>query len=453
MRTSVDESNCGTDPPPPACPTAEGALAARAPGASESPSSTSRTASWSLDDLTTETRSVTRGARRQTRGSTHRHRLHGPNHLQSGPASAMTTQSSTKSAMCASTCVPVRSPTRREPHRSPRRGAEARRDRREDVRGAGRQPDSDLPLAGGGRRLRHTAGQVRRAEVLARVPTPSLKLGQKGKVNVRVESNGKSENPRATAEKSAIELTSKANTTSPRGAERGRWSRSTTRSPGRRGIKVTAGFRATSTAGLAAPATWTQPTKGQEPPVKRITGTFSGSWDYNGAHIGWTGVRHAHQAEFRRSRSAGPLHAERRDGHLHGVRARSHLSGLLRQPNRAVLPAQQPRPGHRDSQRQPPEFGAPYSYTFNVVTSNTDFMRLTLSGCSSGNESLNGTTEDVYFGSPRIRSKQGASWTRPRPTGSSTTAQRPCGTANGAGRCAARRPRWLPCHLAGSKVR
>ena len=40
------------------------------------------------------------------------------------------------------------------------------------------------------------------------------------------------------------------------------------------GIKVRAGFKATSTAGLAPTASWTQPTA--QTGSKRITGTFSG---------------------------------------------------------------------------------------------------------------------------------------------------------------------------------
>ncbi len=228
----------------------------------------------------------------------------------------------------------------------------------------------------------------------------SLKKGQQGKVNVRVETNGKSDNPRATAAKSAIDLTSKANANVTPGSGKGKvvpFDYTVTRDGS--GIKVTAGFKATSTAGLAAPATWTQPTKVGEPPVKRITGTFSGSWDYNGSHIGWSG-----SVTLTRPNAVDPG----AQGHYvqTGGTVTYTASGLnpadqvceVSQTEEFSLPSN-PGRGIALVNGTSPDLKSPYDYTFNVVTSNTDFMRLTLSGCSSGYESLNGTTEDVYFGS------------------------------------------------------
>ena len=231
--------------------------------------------------------------------------------------------------------------------------------------------------------------------------TLTLKQGQRGKVNVRVESNGTADNPRATAAKSAINLTSKENANVTPASGKGKvvpFDYTVTNAGS--GITVRAGFRATSTAGLAAPANWTQPTKGGEPPVKRITGTFTGSWEHNGARISWTGSvtltrpnpgDPGAQGGYVQSGGTVTYTASGLDP-LYQVCAVSHTEQFSLPDN--------PGRGIATVNGTPPDFGAPYHYMFDVVPSNTDFMRLTLSGCSSGNEGLNGTTQDVYFGSP-----------------------------------------------------
>ena len=110
--------------------------------------------------------------------------------------------------------------------------------------------------------------------------TLKLKKGQTGTIwSVRVESNGTADNPRATAAKSAFNRTGQENATVTPGQAQGNvvpFNYTVTKAGA--GVKVKATFKATSTAGLAAEASWTQPTDA-EAPVKRITGTFSGSAD------------------------------------------------------------------------------------------------------------------------------------------------------------------------------
>jgi hypothetical protein len=202
------------------------------------------------------------------------------------------------------------------------------------------------------------------------------------------------------AAKSAIDLTSRENANfTPAGAKGKVIPFDYTVTKAGSGIKVRAGFRATSTAGLAAGATWTQPTKGAEPPVKRITGTYTGSWQYNGARIDWTGSvtltrpnpgDPGAQGQYVQTGGMITYTASGLDP-LYQACSVSHTEqfSLPNNPGRGIAKVN----------GTPPEFGSPYHYMFDVVPSNTDFMRLTLSGCSSGNEGLNGTTEDVYFGS------------------------------------------------------
>ncbi len=401
VRTSVEDFNCH-NPPPPSCPTAAGALDSKGSGRE-------RVTFLYFEDgelvastiSTTETTTNTKGRTAADARLDHidiDYTVHAT--LQSGPASAMTTQSSTEKRH-----VRVNMRARPESYAPgtaslSSTGAKlAEIDEKTFAALVGNRIETYRSLEVGGG-FADTPGKCAELKFSPASDTLLLKLSQKGTVNARVESNGKSENPRATAEKSAIDLTGKANANVTPGSGKGKvvpFSYTVTRAGG---VKVTAGFRATSTAGLAAPATWTQPTKGKEPPVKRITGTFSGSWDYNGAHFGWTGA-----VTLTRPNPADPG----AQGHYvqSGGTVTYTASGLdpiyqacsVSQTEQFSLPSN-PGRGIALVNGTPPEFGAPYSYAFNVVTSNTDFMRLTLSGCSSGNESLNGTTEDAYFGSP-----------------------------------------------------
>ncbi len=404
VRTSVDQSSCGSEPLP-ECPTAEGVL--------RSKSSRSERIAFLLfeDGELVGSTIVTSVTKVSDLGRTAADaRLDSididytvQTTVQSGPASAMSSQSFTDKRK-----VRVNMRARPESY------APGSASLSSGGAGAGRLDDIDekrfATVVGNliaGYRSREiddgfatSPGKCAELKFSPGSDTLTLKKGQQGKVNVRVESNGKSDNPRATAAKSAIELANRQNTTVTPGSGKGKvvpFDYTVTKAGS--GIKVMAGFTATSTAGLAAPATWTQPTKGQEAPVKRITGTFTGSWDYNGAHIGWTG-----SVTLTRPNSGDPGaqgHYTQTDGSvtytasgldpIYQVCSVSHTEqfSLPNNPGRGVAIVN----------GSLPDFGAPYSYTFNVVASNTDFMRLTLSGCSSGNESLNGTTEDVYFGS------------------------------------------------------
>ena len=109
--------------------------------------------------------------------------------------------------------------------------------------------------------------------------TLKLKKGQTGKVQVRVESNGTADNPRATAAKSVIDLTGQENATVTPSSARGDvvpFEYKVTKAG--KDIKVRAGFKATSTAGLAAERSL-DPADRCEAGVKRISGTFSGAID------------------------------------------------------------------------------------------------------------------------------------------------------------------------------
>ncbi len=396
VRTSVEDFKCRITPPP-SCPTAAGDLAGKSFGKRritflffEDGALVGSTAS------TTERSAITSGrtaadARLDyididyTARST----------LSSGPASAISTESATERR---GVRIKMRArPESYEPGSASLSATGAAKLAEIDEETFATLVGNQIKIyrsreVGGG--FADTPGKCADLKFSPASDTLKLKKGQRGKVNVRVESNGKAENPRATAAKSAIDLTSKANANITPGSGRGSvvpFDYTVTTDGA--GIKVSAGFQATSTAGLAAPATWTQPTKAGEPPVKRITGTFSGSWDYNGAHIGWSGT-----VTLTR-RNPGDPGAQGQYTQTGGSVTYT-VSGLdpiyqdcsVSQTQQFALPSN-PGYGIAMVNGTAPDFGAPYNYVFNVVPSNTDYMRLALSNCSS-----EGTTEDLYFG-------------------------------------------------------
>ena len=297
VRTSVEDSSCGSEPLP-ECPTAEGVLRSKS-------SRSERIAFLLFEDgelvgstiVTTETRVSDRGRTAEDARLDFIDIDYSVNTtVNSGPASAMSTHRFTDRRK-----VLVNMRTRPESYApgsaSLSSGGAAKLDDIDEKRFA--TAVGNLITA---YRSRETGAGFadqpgKCAELKFSPPSDTLKLrkGQTGKVKVRVESNGTAGNPRATADESVIDLTSAENANVTPSSARGDvvpFDYKVTKAGN--GIKVRAGFKATSTAGLAADASWTQPTA--KDVVQTITGTFSGSLDQlfygpqvHQTHFTWTG--------------------------------------------------------------------------------------------------------------------------------------------------------------------
>jgi hypothetical protein len=143
--------------------------------------------------------------------------------------------------------------------------------------------------SGGG--FADTAGKCAELKFSPASETLTLRKNQTGTVRVRVESNGTSGNPRATAEKSRLTMINPQNATfSPASARGKQVEFDYTVTKAGEGVMVSAGFKATSTAGLAVDATWTQPTE-EEATLEEISGTFQGFVHHTGAiNFDWSGT-------------------------------------------------------------------------------------------------------------------------------------------------------------------
>jgi hypothetical protein len=228
--------------------------------------------------------------------------------------------------------------------------------------------------------------------------TLKLKKGQSGKVKVRVESNGTADNPRATAAKSLIDLTSRANANITPSSGKGDVVPFDYKvNKAGRGIKVSAGFRATSTAGLAKPVTWTQPTSNDV--VQTITGTFSGSLtllvygpQVHQANFTWTGDVSYKRDDPEETGAAGSYTLESGKVNL-TVSGTTALGCTISGSKQITLG---------------PAYGSatvtgdgPYRYSFQVSSHDstghdTGVVVVTLSSCTNFPE-LNGTTMNDLF--------------------------------------------------------
>lgn len=232
--------------------------------------------------------------------------------------------------------------------------------------------------------------------------TLKLRKDQRGKVDVRVESNGAADNRRATAAESVVTRISQANATFNPPTAQGKavgFDYKVTRAGS--AVKVSAGFKATSTAGLAADATWTQPTF--QDSVKRITGTFGGEFDYKtgfpdppDTHFVWNGT-----VTFTRDNPDDPGAAGSYtlgSGEVDVTATGTYLGCEMSGSKRFTLG---PGFGSAMVTSDASGGGAPYSYKIVAYpyalppVQGASAMDLTLSSCTIFPE-LNGTTKKAY---------------------------------------------------------
>ena len=399
VRTSVEDSSCGSEPLP-ECPTAEGVLRSKS-------SRSERIAFLLFDDgdlvgstiVTTETRVSDRGRTAEDARLDFIDIDYSVNTtVNSGPASAMSTHRFTDRRK-----VLVNMRTRPESYApgsaSLSSGGAAKLDDIDEKRFA--TAVGNLITA---YRSRETGagfadkpGKCAELKFSPASDTLKLRKGQTGKVKVRVESNGTAGNPRATAAKSVVDLTGNANANLTPSSAKGDvipFDYKVTRAG--RGIKVTAGFAATSTAGLAASAIWTQPT---DQTVQRITGTFSGSEDeifagplLHQTKFRWTGTVTYKRDDTDESGPAGSYTVE--SGEVNVTASGSTAQGCtLAGSVRADLG---PNFGSGTVTGRGAAGGSPFAYALAAFPADSSGhgageVVVTLSGCTSFPE-LNGTT-------------------------------------------------------------